>query len=106
MAKNISAPWKSLEIQDQPVDASLPPKYPSSAKKPVDANSIGINEKEEEPTGEAAINALFQKIYANADEDTRRAMMKSFVESKGTVLNTNWSEVGSKNIEPIPPKNN
>lgn len=27
------------------------------------------------------------------DEDQRRAMMKSFVESNGTVLSTNWQEV-------------
>jgi suppressor of G2 allele of SKP1 len=33
------------------------------------------------------------------DEDTRRAMMKSFVESNGTVLSTNWKEVGEKPVE-------
>jgi len=30
-------------------------------------------------------------------------MMKSFVESNGTVLSTNWQEVGSKTIECTPP---
>lgn len=33
-------------------------------------------------------------VCAQGDEDQRRAMMKSFVESNGTVLSTNWSEVG------------
>ena len=36
---------------------------------------------------------------AGADEDTRRAMNKSFQESNGTVLSTNWKEIGSKKTE-------
>ncbi|CAN6846411.1 unnamed protein product, partial [Brassica oleracea] len=39
----------------------------------------------------------------SADEDMRRAMKKSFAESNGTVLSTNWKEVGTKKVESTPP---
>lgn len=97
--------WKSLEEQES--ENSGLPKYPSSARNPMDSSKFDESEfKDSEPTGEAAINALFQKIYSDSSEDTRRAMMKSFIESKGTVLSTNWEEVGENVISPIPPKNN
>ena len=54
--------------------------------------------------GDAAVNEFFQKLYADADEDTRRAMMKSYSESGGTTLSTNWDEVRKARVEVKPPE--
>lgn len=66
-------------------------------------------EKTKSPTedpnagGDIATNEFFQQLYGNADEDTRRAIIKSYQESNGTVLSTNWSEVGKGKVETKPP---
>ncbi|KAK2811544.1 hypothetical protein FQN50_002167 [Emmonsiellopsis sp. PD_5] len=49
------------------------------------------------------VDSFFKKLYANADPDTRRAMVKSYYESEGTALSTNWSEVGKGKVEVKPP---
>lgn len=48
-------------------------------------------------------DAFFKSLYGDLDEDSRRAMLKSYQESNGTVLSTNWGEVGSKFQAPQPP---
>eukprot|EP00049_Salpingoeca_infusionum_P018280 m.356520 g.356520 ORF g.356520 m.356520 type:complete len:204 (+) comp17561_c0_seq1:195-806(+) len=68
------------------------------------AKEVEEEEKKEVPEGDAALNKLFQTIYKDASDDTRRAMMKSYYESNGTVLSTNWDEVGAKQVEMKPPE--
>lgn len=83
------------------VDPSKKVSRPYSSQR--DWNAIEKNIKEEEelekPEGEDAVNKLFKNIYKDADENTRRAMIKSFQTSGGTCLSTNWNEVSGTDYE-------
>ncbi|KAJ0099719.1 hypothetical protein Patl1_20240 [Pistacia atlantica] len=102
----ISLSTSIILATDFAVTGTQRPTYPSS-KPTKDWDKLEAQvkkeEKDEKLDGDAALNKFFQDIYADADEDTRRAMKKSFVESNGTVLSTNWKEVGSKKVEGSPP---
>ncbi|KAL8832808.1 MAG: hypothetical protein Q9170_004730 [Blastenia crenularia] len=76
-------------------------------KKPKEENKQGEeggdNEADDDFEGADPVNGFFQQLYSRADPDTRRAMMKSYQESNGTALSTNWSEVGKGKVETQPP---
>ncbi|KAF2803119.1 SGS-domain-containing protein [Mytilinidion resinicola] len=46
---------------------------------------------------------FFRTLFKGADPDAQRAMMKSYSESGGTVLSTDWSSVGKETVVPQPP---
>ncbi|XP_030530227.1 protein SGT1 homolog B-like isoform X2 [Rhodamnia argentea] len=116
LAKAEAIQWRSLEYSKEatvPQKVNVPsvgpnrPAYPSSKNRAVDWDKleaqVKLEEKDEKLDGDAALNKLFRDIFLNADEDARRAMTKSFVESNGTVLSTNWKEVAEKKVEGSPP---
>ena len=72
--------------------------YPSSSNKKIDWSKFDIDDEKEEEQQDP--DAFFKKLYENADEDARRAMMKSFMESNGTSLSTDWKDVGSREVKP------
>jgi suppressor of G2 allele of SKP1 len=88
---------------DKIASESLHPKKEEKKK----TTEGGAPEDEEEDSddggGGDGVDKFFRKLYRNADEDTRRAMMKSFTESDGTALSTNWSEVKKGKVEAKPP---
>ncbi|RNF08805.1 phosphatase-like protein [Trypanosoma rangeli] len=111
--------WPTLEAPDggpsappqlatsAPIATVNPPasagelKYPNSRGK--DWNAWKIDDEDVKPEGDQALNALFQQIYSNGTDEQRRAMMKSFLESNGTVLSTNWEDVGNREVKAEPP---
>jgi hypothetical protein len=96
-----SAPAASSSIP-----AAVP--KPKPAKKNWDklASDLDDDENTNDPNagGDAALQKLFSSIYGNADEDTKRAMIKSFTESGGTTLSTDWSNVGQGELRTDPSK--
>ncbi|KAF5396135.1 Suppressor of G2 allele of SKP1 [Paragonimus heterotremus] len=93
-----------LVILASPVDgiSKIAHTYPSSSKVAHDWSKLEKEAAEIEDDGDP-LNKLFQNIYADASDETRRAMIKSFTESGGTVLSTNWKEVGKEKVEMKPP---
>ncbi|EPQ60655.1 SGS-domain-containing protein, partial [Gloeophyllum trabeum ATCC 11539] len=118
LAKIAQGRWGQL-LGDSPDPLAAAPAPTSSAptatrkqRKNWDGITTEILKSEEEVTpdkdpnagGDAAVNSFFQKLYSDADEDTKRAMMKSYIESGGTTLSTNWDEVGKGKVEGKPPQ--
>lgn len=107
LRKKYEDKWAALE-GDGPVNVSVASaggsssggglSYPTSSKKKIDWSSFSVKDEEDE-NGD-----FFAKLYKDVDEDTRRAMMKSYVESNGTVLTTNWAEAKEKTFETSPPE--
>ncbi|KAJ2822938.1 Cochaperone protein [Coemansia furcata] len=77
----------------------------SSSRQGVSWDVIAANAEKETKLkpGEQSVNQLFQSIYKDADEETRRAMRKSYVESNGTALSTDWKTVSKGPVETSPP---
>lgn len=99
--KNIH--WNSLtklDDNDSGNTAQTNKAYPSNRGK--DWNKINIEEDENE-ADKSNPDHFFKALFKDADDDTRKAMMKSYSESGGTTLSTNWSEVQKKKVESAPP---
>ncbi|EHB10690.1 Suppressor of G2 allele of SKP1-like protein, partial [Heterocephalus glaber] len=112
MKKPEAVRWEKLEGQgDVPTSkqfiADVKNLYPSSSHYTRNwdklVGEIKEEEKNEKLEGDAALNKLFQQIYSDGSDEVKRAMNKSFMESGGTVLSTNWSDVGKRKVEINPP---
>ncbi|XP_036413103.1 protein SGT1 homolog [Colossoma macropomum] len=111
MKKTEAIRWEKLEgegtLSNMKHFAPSPNQYPSSShytrKWDKLVGDIKEEEKNENLEGDAALNKLFQQIYSDGSDEVKRAMNKSFMESGGTVLSTNWSDVGRRKVDVNPP---
>jgi len=107
LKKKRSSHWLSLERKEDLIQAktwnSNNPIVIDDNKPKARKNWDKVVKEIDVDKEEGGIQQTFQDIFKNADEDQRRAMEKSFYESGGTVLSTNWSEVGKGKVEISPP---
>jgi suppressor of G2 allele of SKP1 len=112
--------WHDLEHPDgnitttQAPDASHPvgttkdtaPAYPTSSKSGAkNWDKVVVNDLDEKDEIEGdETSHFFKQLYSGATPEQQRAMMKSYSESGGTVLSTDWSNVGNKTVVPEPPE--
>lgn len=79
------------------------PAYPTSAKSgPKDWDKLEDEDAQDEDSGD--VDSFFKKLYKDATPDQQRAMMKSFQESNGTTLSTDWNSVSQGEVETKPPE--
>lgn len=109
LVKKTTTKWPTLESTGDDIEITPstqenegknePLAYPSSSKKAINWANFSVDDDDKDE-GE---NAFFSNLYKNVDDDTRRAMMKSYVQSNGTVLTTDWKEAKGKEYETAPP---
>jgi len=95
---------------DKIANSFVKPKAPSEPKnsQPSDTSTnptsegIQIGDDFEDEGGDPSMG-FFKQIYANASDEMKRAMMKSYTESGGTALSTSWKDVSKKRVEVTPP---
>lgn len=82
--------------------AAKAPAYPTSSKSgPKDWDSIGNEDDDEDDAKD--VDHFFKQLYKGSTPEQQRAMMKSYLESNGTALSTDWNEVSKGKVETSPP---
>ncbi|WKX98847.1 hypothetical protein Q1695_014043 [Nippostrongylus brasiliensis] len=102
MPKKTPGHWTMLGASATEETLPSEPYHPSRNWEAIERTVI--QEEENEPLeGQDAVNRMFKKLYSEASDDVKKAMIKSYQESGGTVLSTNWAEISKKRTEVQPP---
>ena len=79
------------------------PAYPTSSRTgPKNWDNIDVEGGSDDEGQD--VNFFFKKLYKDATPEQQRAMMKSFTESNGTSLSTDWNDVKGRTVETVPPE--
>ncbi|KAM3507802.1 hypothetical protein MY11210_007005 [Beauveria gryllotalpidicola] len=85
--------------------AAAGPAYPTSSRTgPKNWDTLDVGEDGKEDNDDGDVNSFFKKLYKGATPEQQRAMMKSFTESNGTSLSTDWDDVKGRTVETIAPE--
>ncbi|OIW22482.1 SGS-domain-containing protein [Coniochaeta ligniaria NRRL 30616] len=85
-------------------DSQPAPAYPTSSKTgPKNWDKVADGEVADDEDNKD-VNFFFKQLYKNATPEQQRAMMKSFTESNGTALSTDWNDVSKRTVDTVPPE--
>ena len=100
-AARSEAPASSAAISSQ--SSTKAPAYPTSSKSgPKNWDNIAKDDDDDEEKS-ADVQHFFQKLFKDSTPEQQRAMMKSYTESNGTALSTDWGSVSKGKVETQPP---
>jgi suppressor of G2 allele of SKP1 len=91
LAKEVAVSWPRVEADEGATIALYERWNKASLPKEEDDKAEGVDH-------------FLQKIWKDASTEAQPAMMKNITESQGTVLSTNWEDVGARHVTPQPPK--
>ncbi|KAK5694788.1 Cochaperone protein [Elasticomyces elasticus] len=95
---------KVAVLAPAPAPATTAPWYPTSSKTgPKNWDKITEAEDDDDIEGGDEANHFFKTLFKGATPEAQKAMMKSYTESNGTALSTNWEEVSKGKVETSPP---
>jgi len=77
MAKVVEGTWASLEKCIETAKTQSAHDYPTSSR--IKHNWDQLNKDVKDDDENQSVDDFFKKLYSSADDDTRRAMQKSFV---------------------------
>ncbi|KAM7211630.1 SGS domain containing protein [Rhypophila decipiens] len=102
VVSSIPAASASPPAAKENIKTATAPAYPTSSKSgPKNWDKLEVGDDEEKNSDP---NAFFKHLYKDATPEQQRAMMKSFIESNGTALSTDWNDVSKRKVEMIPPE--
>ncbi|CAK7199219.1 Cochaperone protein [Sporothrix eucalyptigena] len=88
----------TAKIENKPAGPVYPTSHRNGPK-----NWDKLEDDDDDREEDKSVDAFFKMLYANSTPEQQRAMNKSFTESSGTALSTDWSSVSKERVQVRPP---